>query len=241
MAFTKVRSAEVSNEHVVPDRMRVVLADDSYLVREGTAALLREIDDLELVAVVDGVQPLRAAVEEHRPDAVITDIRMPPTQTREGIDVARWVAATHPTIAVLLLSQHVEGAYVHELLDAGVTGFGYLLKERVQDVDQLVQALRTICGRGLVLDPSVAEELIAARRRAEASPLDRLTDRELEVLAEIAQGRTNAAIAGTLHLSERSVERHINSVFTKLDLSESDDVHRRVKATLTFLEHRQSA
>lgn len=222
------------------DRMRVVLADDSYLVRAGTAALLREIDAVELVAAADGVPALRAAVEEHRPDAVVTDIRMPPTQTREGIDAALWLAEEHPTIGVLLLSQHVEGAYVHELLDAGVTGFGYFLKERVQDVDQLVQALRTICGRGLVLDPSVAEELIVARRRAQASPLERLTDRELEVLGEVAQGRTNAAIAAALHLSERSVERHINSVFSKLDLAETDDVHRRVKATLTFLEHRSA-
>lgn len=220
--------------------MRLVLADDNYLVREGTAALLREIEGIELVAAADSLDSLLAAVDTHGPDAVVTDIRMPPTQTREGIEAAKRIRASHPKTGVLLLSQYVEEAYVRELLEEGARGFGYLLKERVHDVDQVVQALRSVCQGGIVLDPLVVDELITARKRSTGNLLSQLTDREMEVLEQMAQGKTNAAISTALYVSERSVERHINSIFSKLGLSEEEAVHRRVKAVLTYLDEGRS-
>jgi DNA-binding NarL/FixJ family response regulator len=227
---------ESSSPTVSGKTIRLVLAEDNYLVREGTAALLREIEEIDLIEAVEDLDSLLDAVDRHNPDAVITDIRMPPTQTREGVDAAKRIRESHPNTGVLLLSQYVEEAYVRELVEGDATGFGYLLKERVRDVDQLVQALRSVTAGGLVLDPRVVEELISARERAAHAPLKHLTERELEVLEQMAQGRTNAAIAKTLFLSERSVERHINSIFSKLGLSEEADVHRRVRAVLAFLE-----
>ena len=220
--------------------IRLVLAEDNFLVREGTAALLREIDEIDLVEAVEDLDSLLDAVDRHQPDAVITDIRMPPTQTREGVDATKRIRQSHPNTGVLLLSQYVEEAYVRELVEGDASGFGYLLKERVRDVEQLVQALRSVSGGGLVLDPRVVEELISARERASHAPLRHLTPRELEVLDQMAQGRTNAAIAKTMFLSERSVERHINSIFSKLGLTEEADVHRRVRAVLAFLEDGRS-
>jgi DNA-binding NarL/FixJ family response regulator len=215
--------------------IRVVFAEDNYLVREGTAALLATSDDVELVGTATTKDELLAAVEEHRPDAVLTDIRMPPTGTNEGIDAAKQIRGTHPEIGVVVLSQFAEEDYAYDLLKDGAGGLGYLLKERVADVAELVRALGEVSRGGSVLDPKVVEALVSAKERMAHSPLGQLTDREREVLGEMAQGRNNAAIAKSLFLTERAVEKHINSLFHKLDLTEEPDVHRRVMAVLAFL------
>jgi DNA-binding NarL/FixJ family response regulator len=215
--------------------LRVVFAEDDYLVREGTAALLADVEDLEIVATVADRDALLAAVEEHRPDAVLTDIRMPPTLSTEGIDAAKRIRAEHPETGVVVLSQFVEDEYAYDLLKDGAEGLGYLLKERVADVGEVVRALREVAKGGSVLDPKVVEGLVARKDRLASSPLAQLTDREREVLEQMAQGRNNAAIAKELFLTERAVEKHINSLFHKLGLSEEPHVHRRVMAVLTFL------
>ena len=215
--------------------LRIVFAEDDYLVREGTAALLGEVEDLEVVAAVADRDALLAAVDEHRPDAVLTDIRMPPSKTTEGIDAARQIRADYPDVGVVVLSQYAEEDYAYELLKAGAEGLGYLLKERVADIDEVARALRDVAGGGSVLDPKVVEGLVARREREARSPLAHLTDREREVVALMAQGKNNAAIAASLFLTERAVEKHINSLFHKLGLSEEPRVHRRVMAVLTFL------
>jgi DNA-binding NarL/FixJ family response regulator len=215
--------------------MRVVFAEDNYLVREGTAALLADVEDLQLVAAVSDADALLAAVEAQKPDAVLTDIRMPPTHTTEGIDAARRIRAEHPDTGVVVLSQYAEEDYAYELLKDGAEGLGYLLKERVADVEEIVRALRDVASGGSVLDPKVVEGLVSRREREAQSPLAHLTEREREVLSLMAEGKNNAAIAKSLYLSERAIEKHINSLFHKLGLSEEPDVHRRVMAVLTFL------
>jgi len=215
--------------------LRVVFAEDNYLVREGTAALLATSADIELVATAADLHELLDAVDQQRPDAVLTDIRMPPTQSTEGIDAARLIRADHPEIGVVVLSQFDEDEYAFELLKDGAEGLGYLLKERVADVDELVRALQEVAKGGSVLDPKVVERLVARRQRVARSPLGQLTEREREVLEQMAQGKNNAAIARSLFLTERAIEKHINSLFHKLDLTEETDVHRRVMAVLAFL------
>jgi DNA-binding NarL/FixJ family response regulator len=215
--------------------LRIVFAEDDYLVREGTAALLAEAGDVEVVAAVADRDGLLAAVEEHGPDAVLTDIRMPPTKTTEGIDAARRIREEHPETGVVVLSQYAEEDYAYELLKDGAEGLGYLLKERVADVEEIVRALRDVAAGGSVLDPKVVEGLVARRDREARSPMAHLTDREREVLSLMAEGKNNAAIAANLYLTERAVEKHINSLFHKLGLSEEPNVHRRVMAVLTFL------
>jgi DNA-binding NarL/FixJ family response regulator len=215
--------------------LRIVFAEDDYLVREGTAALLAEVHDVEVVAAVSDRDGLLDAVEEHRPDAVLTDIRMPPTKTTEGIDAARQIRADHPDTGVVVLSQYAEDDYAYELLKDGAEGLGYLLKERVADVEEIVRALRDVAAGGSVLDPRVVEGLVTRRDQEARSPLAHLTDREREVLSLMAEGKNNAAIAASLYLTERAVEKHINSLFHKLGLSEEPNVHRRVMAVLTFL------
>ena len=215
--------------------LRVVFAEDDYLVRAGTAALLAEVQDLEVVATVSDAGGLMEAVEEHRPDAVLTDIRMPPTNTTEGIEAARRIRELHPETGVVVLSQYVEDEYAYDLLKDGAAGLGYLLKERVADVGEVVRALEEVARGGSVLDPKVVEGLVARKARLASSPLAHLTEREREVLENMAQGKNNAAIAKALFLTERAVEKHINSLFHKLGLSEEPDVHRRVMAVLTFL------
>jgi DNA-binding NarL/FixJ family response regulator len=215
--------------------MRVVFAEDNYLVREGTAALLAEVEDLQLVAAVSDADALMAAVEEHKPDAVLTDIRMPPTHTTEGIDAARRIRSEHPDTGVVVLSQYAEEEYAYELLKDGAEGLGYLLKERVADVEEIVRALRDVAAGGSVLDPKVVEGLVSRREREARSPLAHLTEREREVVTLMAEGKNNAAIAKSLYLTDRAIEKHINSLFHKLGLSEEPDVHRRVMAVLTFL------
>jgi DNA-binding NarL/FixJ family response regulator len=216
--------------------MRVVFAEDNYLVREGTSALLRESGDIDLVATVDDLQSLLDAVQEHTPDAVLTDIRMPPTHTTEGIDAAKRIRAEHPEIGVLVLSQFADEEYAYDLLKEGAAGLGYLLKERVAEIDELVRALKEVAAGGSVLDPKVVEGLVGSRTDRQDSPLERLTERERDVLQQIAEGKNNAAIADALSLSPRAVEKHINSIFQKLGLSEEPRVHRRVMAVLTFLK-----
>jgi DNA-binding NarL/FixJ family response regulator len=218
--------------------IRVIVAEDNYLVREAVTRLLETEPDIEVAGVCEDYDGLIASVGELAPDVILTDIRMPPTGTDEGVRAAAALRDTHPTLGVVVLSQYVDPTYALELLDGGSERRAYLLKERVSDVDQLARAVREVAAGGSVIDPKVVEVLVEARARKADSPLDRLTPREHEVLAEMAQGRNNAAVAAALGLSERAVEKHINSVFSKLGLSEEPDVHRRVKAVLLYLSDR---
>jgi len=214
--------------------LRVVLADDNYLVREGLSALLAEVDGVTLVAAVADPHSLIKSVRENSPDVVLTDIRMPPTHTDEGIKVAKRIREERPGVGVVVLSQYVEEDYAFELLADGVGGMGYLLKERLMDVDELVHALHEVARGGSVLDPKVVEALLA--RKGSEAPLLGLTDREREVLQEMAAGRNNATIAKMLLMSDRGVEKHIRSVFQKLGLVDEHEVNRRVMAVLAYLE-----
>jgi DNA-binding NarL/FixJ family response regulator len=221
--------------------IRVVFAEDNYLVREGTAALLANSADVDLVGTATDFEELLLAVDELRPDVVLTDIRMPPTNTTEGIDAARKIRGEHPEIGVVVLSQFAEEGYAYDLLKDGAAGLGYLLKERVADVSELIRALNEVSTGGSVLDPKVVEALVSAKDRMAHSPLAQLTEREREVLEQMAQGKNNAAIAKSMFLTECVVERHINSLFHKLALSEEPEVHRRVIAVLAFLRERDHA
>ena len=214
--------------------LRVVFADDNYLVREGVSALLAEADDVDLVDVVANPELLLRSVAVNSPDAVLTDIRMPPTHTDEGIRVAKQIRAQHPSVGVVVLSQYVEEDYAFDLLADGVAGMGYLLKERVSDLAELIRALHEVARGGSVLDPLVVEALLA--RRAGEGPLLGLTEREREVLQVMATGRNNATIAKTLFMSDRAVEKHIGSVFQKLGLVEEHETNRRVMAVLAYVE-----
>ena len=216
--------------------LRVVFAEDNFLVRQGTAALLSTSDEVELVRIVEDPPSLLAAVKETGPDAVLTDIRMPPTFTTEGIDAAKQIRADHPGTGVVVLSQYVEEDYAFDLLQNGVEGLGYLLKERVSDIDELVRALHEVARGGSALDPKVVEGLLRRKSAESRSPLLGLTDREREVLQEMATGRNNAGIAKKLFMSDRAVEKHITAVFQKLGLTEEGDLNRRVSAVLAFLE-----
>ena len=216
--------------------LRVVLADDNYLVREGITALLAEVEEIELVDSVGDPQSLLKSVREHQPDAVLTDIRMPPTHTTEGIDAAKQIRAEHPSIGVVVLSQYVEEEYALALLSDGVAGLGYLLKERVSDVTELVRALDDVARGGSALDPKIVEGLMLRRPDEASSPLRGLTEKELAVLEQMASGRTNASISRTLYMSERSVEKHISAVFLKLGLDDEGESNRRVMAVLAFVE-----
>jgi DNA-binding NarL/FixJ family response regulator len=215
--------------------IKVVLADDSYLVREGMRRMLENEPDIELLAVCEDYDSLLSAIASTQPDVVLTDIRMPPTGTDEGIRAAERLRQVRPAAGVILLSQYADPGYALAFLERGTEGRAYLLKERVADLDQLLAAIRQVAQGGSVIDPKVVEVLVAARSRATPSPLERLTPREREVLSLLAEGRSNAAVAEGLVLSERAVEKHINSIFAKLDLPETRDAHRRVKAVLLFL------
>jgi DNA-binding NarL/FixJ family response regulator len=216
-------------------QLRVVFAEDNYLVRAGTTALLAEVTEVELVRVVESPDALIAAVGDLKPDAVLTDIQMPPSYSNEGIIAAKRIRSEYPGTGVVVLSQYVEADYAYELLADGVAGLGYLLKERIAQIDELVRALQDVCRGGSVLDPKVVEGLLGRRSTEAASPLSGLTERERQVLEQMATGRSNAAIAGRLYLSERAIEKHISSLFQKLNLPPEGDVNRRVAAVLTFL------
>jgi DNA-binding NarL/FixJ family response regulator len=215
--------------------IRVVLADDSFIVREGVRELLQSVDELDVVAAVGDLDSLRAAIDREKPDVVLTDIRMPPTNTDEGIRLAESLRTSAPSVGVVVLSQYADAEYALALLEKGAAGRGYLLKERVSDLDQLVNAIKEVARGGSVIDAKVVENLITARSRNKKSAISDLTPRESEVLGAVAEGKNNAAIAGALHLTEGAVEKHISSIFSKLGLSEEEAIHRRVKAALIFL------
>ena len=223
--------------HAYPERVtiRLVVAEDNLLVREGIRQLLSTVPDIEVVAVCTDRDSLLAAARSEKPDVIVTDIRMPPSNTDEGIEVAARLREISPKTAVVVLSQYSEAEYALRLFAQGAAGRAYLLKERVYDLDQLVNAIREVAKGGSVVDPKIVEALIAARARKALSPVESLTPREREVLAQVAQGKNNAAIASSLFLTERAVEKHINAIFSKLGLSEEPDIHRRVKATLIYL------
>lgn len=215
----------------------MVLAEDNALLREGMARLLERVEGVELVGTAPDLPHLEALIEEQDPEVVVTDIRMPPTGTDEGIALAARLRDDRPQTGVVVLSQYSEPSYALALLERGSRARAYLLKERVSDVEELVAAIHEVHRGGSVIDPKVVEALVTARRPS-SSDLDLLTPRELEVLGEMAQGKNNAAIAGSLFLSERAVEKHTNSIFSKLGLSEERDVNRRVKAVLVYLAER---
>jgi DNA-binding NarL/FixJ family response regulator len=212
--------------------IRLVIAEDNLLVREGVERLLELQPDIQVVVSCEDLGSLLAAVEAERPDVVVTDIRMPPDHGDEGIRAALQLRDTHPAVGVVVLSQYAEPAYALALLEGGSERRGYLLKDRVDDVDQLVGAIRAVAAGGSVIDPKVVETLVAAKSAIHDSPLDELTPRELETLHEMAQGRNNAAIAEALVVTERSVEKYVHAIFAKLGLTWEDNVHRRVKAVL---------
>ena len=217
------------------DPIRVAVADDSYLIRNALGEVLGQIDGVELVATAEDGEGLLEAVRLHKPDVVILDIRMPPTGDDEGIRVATRLREDHAEVGVIVLSQYSEARYALALLEGGAEGRGYLLKERVHDRDELASAIEIVSLGGTMIDPTVIEGLIAADRRRRDSPLDDLTPREHEVLAEMAQGKSNAAIAESLVLTKRAVEKHVGAIFQKLALEDDEVVSRRVTAVLMYL------
>jgi DNA-binding NarL/FixJ family response regulator len=215
--------------------IRVVLADDSYLAREGIEQVLEAAAGIDVVSTCDDLDSLRAAIQTDRPDVVVTDIRMPPTNTDEGIQIAAQLRDTRPEIGIVVLSQYDDPAYALALLESGSEGRAYLLKERIHERAQLITAVEEVAGGGSVIDSKIVESLVGARSRLDHSELAELTTREREVLSEIAQGKSNAAIAESLVLTKRAVEKHINAIFMKLGLAQAEDVSKRVKAALMFL------
>jgi DNA-binding NarL/FixJ family response regulator len=214
---------------------RVLVADDNLLVREGVRRMLAAAPSVEIVAVCADFDETVAAIEEFLPDVVLTDIRMPPTRSDEGIRIAEYCRRSHPSMGVLLLSQYVEASYVKLLLSQGTEGRGYLLKERVADLDDLTTAIYAVAQGESAIDPKVVQALVQGRARAGDASIDRLSPRERDVLAAIAQGRTNAAVAKELVLSQHAVEKHINSIFAKLGLTGDQHHHPRVRAALMYL------
>jgi DNA-binding NarL/FixJ family response regulator len=215
--------------------LRLVIADDHLLVREGIRRLLETEPDLEIAAVCEDLDSLLAAVDAERPDVVVTDIRMPPGNADEGIRAAERIRGSHPDVGVVVLSQYATPSYALALLESGSERRSYLLKERVQDLDYLVSAIRAVADGGSVIDPKVVEALVAENARGEESRLNQLTPRERDVLREMAAGKSNAAIGESLFLAERSVEKVIHSIFLKLGLTWEDAVHKRVKAVILYL------
>jgi DNA-binding NarL/FixJ family response regulator len=214
--------------------IRVAIGDDSLLVREGLRQLLA-VDGIDVVATVGDLPSLRDACDRHEPDVVLTDIRMPPDHTDEGIRLAAELRDSHPDVGVVVVSQFSDPVYALALLRDGSDGRAYLLKERVHHRSELMAAIRAVAGGDSMIDPKIVEALVVARSRADSSPLNELTGREREVLAEMAQGKSNTGIAASLFLTKRAVEKHINSVFLKLGLADAEDVSKRVTATLMFL------
>ena len=216
--------------------IRVLVAEDDALLRSGVIRLLESTDGIEVSGGCRDLPELLAAVRADPPDVVVTDIRMPPTGTDEGLQAAAWLHAEHPDVGVVVLSQHVNPEYAVRLLGTGTGRRAYLLKERVSDVHDLVHAIEEVDAGGSVIDPKVVDALVAGSRTRSKSPLDQLTPRELEVLGELAQGKSNAAVAASLFLSERAIEKYSNSIFSKLGVSEEKDRNRRVSAVLIYLD-----
>lgn len=219
----------------MPEPLRIVLAEDSYLVREGTRQLLELGDDVSVDAAVGTATELLAAVDETRPDAVLTDVRMPPGNATDGIEAAKEIRARYPGTGVVVLSQHADESYAMALISEGADGLGYLLKERVSNRAQLVDALRTTASGGSVIDPLLVDAMFRRQRLGQRSALTTLTERELDVLREMASGGSNASIAATMSLSQSSIEKHVNAIFAKLGLEQEATVHRRVSAVVTYL------
>ena len=219
--------------------MREVIAEDSVLLREGLVRLLTEAG-IEIVGQAGDADDLLRKTRAHKPDVVVTDIRMPPTNSDEGIQIAARLRDSHPDVGVVVLSNYSDPSYAIALMESGSAGRAYLLKERVHHRAQLVSAIESVASGGSVMDPKIVEPLVAARSRSERSPLSELTPREREVLAQIAQGKSNGAIAEELVLTKRAVEKHINSIFLKLNLAAVEEVSKRVKATLVFLAETDS-
>ncbi len=218
-----------------------MLAEDHVLLREGISRLVAANDDMELAGTAGDLPALLELIEREQPAVVVTDIRMPPTGTDEGIQAAAWARQHHPGIGVVVLSQYVAPGYAVALLEHGSAGRAYLLKERIGNVDELAAAIRAVAAGGSVIDPMVVDELVRSRTSDSQLGLGSLTPRELEILAEMAQGKSNSAIAAALFVTERAVEKHTNSIFAKLGLSEERDVNRRVKAVLVYLSQHQAA
>jgi DNA-binding NarL/FixJ family response regulator len=215
--------------------IRVVLGEDSLIVREGVQQLLGSDSDIEVVAAVGDLDSLREACERTAPDVVVTDIRMPPTLTDEGIRLAAELRETHPDVGVVVLSQYSDPVYALALLEHGSDRRAYLLKERIHNRAELTAAIRAVADNGSMVDARIVDGLVRARTVAERSPINELTAREREVLSEIAQGRSNSAIAESLFLTKRAVEKHINAIFLKLGLADAEDVSKRVQAALMLL------
>ena len=215
--------------------IRLVLAEDHYLVREGLRSLLETQPDLEIAAVCGDLESLLAAADAERPDVVVTDIRMPPGDADEGLQAAKRLRESAPEVGVVLLSQYADPGYLLSLLDGGSARRAYLLKERMKDPEQLVGAIRAVAAGGSMIDPKVVEALVAENARGEESPLNQLTPRERDVLRGMAEGKNNAAIAAALFLTERSVEKVIHSIFLKLGLTWEKAVNKRVKAVILYL------
>ena len=220
--------------------VRVALADDSYLTRRGLQVALEGEPQIEVVGVCSSGDELLAVVAESRPEVVVADIRMPPSGDGEGIRLAGHLRNAHPEVGVVVLSQYLEPAYAVALLEGGAAGRAYLLKDRVNETAEVLHAIDAVASGGSVVDSAVVEALVESRLRSHESPLTELTPREREILAQIAQGRSNAAIASSLFLTKRSVEKHVHAIFAKLDLPPPEDVSRRVVVTLMFLEDEHS-
>jgi DNA-binding NarL/FixJ family response regulator len=220
--------------------LRVVLGEDSYLAREGISRALEAAQGIELVASGGTLDEVLQAVDRLEPDVVLSDVRMPPNHTDEGIRLAIELRRSHPAIGVVILSQHADALYALALFDDGSDGRGYLLKDRVRDREELARALLEVARGGTVVDAKIVNELLAVRRQRETSGLETLTDREQEILALVAEGRSNGDIAETLVVTKRAVEGHINSIFSKLELGEPERVDRRVKAALLYLTEQRS-
>lgn len=230
-----LHAADTAVEQEQPPPIPLVVAEDSYVIREFLMTTLSSAPEVELLAVCTNGKELEAAIKTWRPQVVLTDIRMPPSRSEEGIRIAAELRESDPEVAVIILSQYGDPEYALALFDKGSSRRAYLLKERVRDRAELISAIQTVARGGSVIDPTIIDALIEARTRVAHSRLSQLTPRERELLAEIATGKSNAAIAESLFLTKRAVEKHVNSIFSKLDLPETQDVSRRVKATLIFL------
>ena len=220
--------------------IRIVLAEDNFLLREGVRRVLESSDQVEVVATCGDLGEALGAIDDHGPDVVLTDIRMPPNRKDEGIQIARHCRAAHSTTGVVLLSQYVEPTYVRVLLDQGTEGRGYLLKEHLADLDDLLVAITSVARGGSAIDPKVVQSLVQARTMDDDARMRRLSPRERQVLALIAEGRTNTAVAQQLVISQHAVEKHINSIFSKLNLTGDQELHPRVRATLMYLAEGRS-
>jgi DNA-binding NarL/FixJ family response regulator len=225
----------------MPERLRIVIAEDNYLVREGTRRLLEDSGEVQVLAGVGDGKELLTAVEKLRPDAVLTDIRMPPDHQLEGIDAAHTIRRLYPAIGVVVLSQYSDASYAVHLFRNGTDGLGYLLKANVGELDDLLHALREVAAGRSTVDARIVQQLVDQRVRQAASPLTRLGPRELDVLREMAEGKTNAAIGEDLHLSESAIEKYVNTIFGKLGLSEERKLSRRVAAVLAYLRNLDQA